>query len=160
MDTFFIILLVAAFVAVAYYFGKKKNDKLIAGHRIVARPYDWYKNGELFTLTGADFARVAQGVTGADLSGTGASASKSDEKQVIGFKSGTWQAELYKKENDGDKDVYYFHFVKWDSRNGTPYGLSGMNILQTAVEKVFLAIDPGTQVKAVPIHIKSRPSFF
>jgi len=159
METFIIILISIALVAVVYVLGKKRRDALIADNRIVNRPYEFFKNAEIFTLTGASFERVVQGVLDADFSGAGASATKSDSRKAVNFKGPTWKAEFYKKDNDGERDVYYFHFQSWDARNGTPYGLTEMNILLTAVEKVFLAIDPAAQVKTVPIKVTSKPSF-
>lgn len=35
-----------------------------------------------------------------------------------------------------------------------------MNILITAIEKMFLSIDPAAQVKNVPIQVKTKPNFF
>lgn len=35
-----------------------------------------------------------------------------------------------------------------------------MNILITAIEKMFLSIDPGAQVQNIPIKVKTNPSFF
>ena len=55
MTVFWIFVCSAAIVAAAYFAGKPRRDKMIADKKIVARPYEWYKNAEVFTLYGEDF---------------------------------------------------------------------------------------------------------
>ena len=60
----------------------------------------------------------------------------------------------------GEKDSYYFHFTNWDTRNGVNPQSEQMNTLLTTIEKVFLKIDPQTQVSTEDIKVKHRPKFF
>lgn len=138
----------------------KASNQLMDEGRVVRRTNNWLKSAEEFTLTGGDFARVVQGVQAADLSGTGLNATKSDAEQAVGFKSSTWSAILSKEDDAGDKNVYDFHFVAWHEHNGVPQDALAMNVLLTAVEKLFLAIDPNTQVRTTPIKVKTKTDFF
>lgn len=158
MEAFIIIAVIAVF-GIALYYNMKKNKELTDSGRIVKRSGLWYENAEQFTLSGADFDRVVKGIQASDLSGTGVSVSKSDEKKALWFASSTWRAVLHKMENAGDKDVYEFSMLHWKEHNGVVQTGVEMNLLLTAIEKVFVAIDPGTQVTTRPIHVKTKTDF-
>jgi hypothetical protein len=158
--TAFIIIVVIAIFGIALYYNVKRTNALTESGRIVKRGGNWYENAEQFTLSGADFERVVKGIQASDLSGTGVSVSKNDQKQALWFTTSTWRSVLRKLENAGDKDVYEFSMLHWKEHNGVVQTGVEMNILLTAVEKVFVSIDPATQVTTRPISVKTKTDFF
>ena len=84
----FAILLSVGLVAIAVFFGLRQgkvNQQLMDEGRIVQRKYVITEQAEEFTLRGADFARVLQGIQNADLRGSGVSVQKNDANQVFFF---------------------------------------------------------------------------
>ena len=65
-------------------------------------------------------------------------------------------------QNDADgKNIWYFSFMNWkEDRYGLPEDVTEMNILVTGIEKIFLSIDPNTEVKNTPIQTKTKTKFF
>ena len=47
-------------------------------------------------------------------------------------------------------------FPAYRTRNGVPYRPDTMNVMETAVEKTFLAIDPRTRVENHRLQFKSK----
>ena len=159
----FAILISVGAVAIGLFFGLrhgKVNHQLLDEGRIVQRKYVITEQAEEFTLRGADFARVMQGIQNADLRGSGVSVQKNDANQVFFFNGSNWKAEMYRKNGIGDQNVWYFHFTNWKTYRGMVQEHIPMNILITAIEKMFLSIDPAAQVKNVPIQVKTKPNFF
>lgn len=159
----FAYLLIAGALSVGLILGlrqAKVNRQLIDEGRIVQRKYIITEQAEEFTVQGADFARVLQGIQDADLRGSGVSVQKNEAKQVFFFNGSNWKAEMYRKDDMGGKNVWYFHFTNWKTYRGMVQEHIPMNILLTAMEKMFLSIDPAAQVKNVSIQVKTKPSFF
>lgn len=158
IDIFLVVFFVA--LAVILVTQVKKNNQLLKDGKITKRKYVLPEQAEEFTLRGADFARVLKGIQDADLSGSGVSVQKNDANQAFFFNGSNWKAEMYRKNDIGDQNVWYFHFTNWKTRKGMVENVIPMNILITAMEKMFLSIDPGTQVQNIPIKVKTNPSFF
>ncbi len=157
------ILLIVGALAIGLFFGLRQvkvNRQLMDEGRIIQRNYVITEQAEEFTLRGADFVRVLQGIQNADLQGSGVSAQKNDTNQVFFFTGSNWKAEMYRKNDIGDQNVWYFHFTNWKTYRGMVQEHIPMNILITAIEKMFLSIDPAAQVKNVPIKVKTKPDFF
>lgn len=159
----FAILLIVGAVAIGLTLGLRQgkvNHQLMDEGRIVQRKYVITEQAEEFTLRGADFARVLRGIQDADLRGSGVSIQKNDANQVIFFTGSNWKAEMYRKNDIDNQNVWYFHFTNWKTYRGMVQEHIPMNILITAMEKMFLSIDPAAQVKNIPIQVKTKPSFF
>ena len=159
----FAILLSVGAVAIGLFFGLRQgkvNNQLLDEGRIVKRKYVITEQAEEFTLRGADFARVLQGIQDADLRGSGVSVQRNDTNQAFFFTGSNWKAEMYRKNDVGDQNVWYFHFTNWKTYRGMVQEHIPMNILITAIEKMFLSIDPGAQVQNIPIKVKTNLSFF
>ena len=79
----------------------------------------------------------------------------------IDFQAGiNYSAVLYRVEQTAEKSVYCFKFTKWRSQHGAPVCADAMNTLLTSVEKMFLGIDPNTQVTTVKNDIKTKRHLF
>ena len=84
----FAILLSVGAVAIGLFFGLRQgkvNNQLLDEGRIVKRKYVITEQAEEFTLRGADFARVLQGIQDADLRGSGVSVQRNDTNQAFFF---------------------------------------------------------------------------
>ena len=82
----FAILLSVGAVAIGLFFGLRQgkvNNQLLDEGRIVKRKYVITEQAEEFTLRGADFARVLQGIQDADLRGSGVSVQRNDTNQAF-----------------------------------------------------------------------------
>lgn len=153
-------ILIILFVAVVVYVNFSRYYRLIGEGQIIKRPANFEEKAEIFTLSNADWERVWEELRAADYHGA-VSVSKDAQRPLMVCKGAGWDAELYKMETDvGEKDSYYFHFTKWDTRNGVNPQSEQMNTLLTTIEKVFLKIDPQTQVSTEDIKVKHRPKFF
>lgn len=158
-----VILILAGAVAIGLFFGLRQgkiNRQLLDEGRIIRRKYVITEQAEEFTLRGADFARVLQGIRNADLRGSGVSVQKNEANQIFFFNGSNWKAEMYRKNDAGNQNVWYFHFTSWKTYRGMVEEHIPMNILMTAIEKMFLSIDPGAQVRNMPVKVKTNPSFF
>ena len=82
----FAILISVGAVAIGLFFGLRQgkvNNQLLDEGRIVKRKYVITEQAEEFTLRGADFARVLQGIQDADLRGSGVSVQRNDTNQAF-----------------------------------------------------------------------------
>ncbi len=154
------IILIVLFVAVVAYVNFSRYQRLIDEGQIIKRSANFEETAEIFTLSNASWERVWEELRTADYHGA-ASGSRDAQHPMIVYKGAGWGAELYQMETDaGEKDSYYFHFTNWDTRNGVNPQSEQMNTLLTTIEKVFLKIDPQTQVSTEDIKVKHRPKFF
>ncbi len=154
------IILIVLFVTVVAYVNFSRYYRLIDKGQIIKRPANFEEKAEIFTLCNASWERVLEELRTADYH-RAASGSADAQHPLMVYKGAGWGAELYKMETDaGEKDSYYFHFTNWDTMNGVNPQSEKMNTLLTTIEKVFLKIDPQTQVSTEDIKVKHRPKFF
>ncbi|MBQ5960911.1 MAG: hypothetical protein IJL53_09690 [Firmicutes bacterium] len=162
-----IILAVVAIIVVAGISGANKTKELLASGKIIQRPYGFHEQQETFSVHGADITRIIEDIKNSDLGG--ASATKVEGKQLIVFKHATgWTAQLYKAKDpeegpaEPDLTTWIFNFTHWKKDNSMVAGLQQMNILTTSIEKMFLAIDPKTQVTTSQMAVKTttKTKFF
>ncbi len=163
MGNFMLVLLIsAAIIGIVCYFGKQRNDRLIAEGKIISRKTNFYEFAEIFTLSGIDYNRIRSAVDNADFSDLKATVYKDlDGQRKILFRSGyEWNAEIsFKGETDG-KYRYRFEFVAWNEHNGIPFRMDTMNMMETKVEKLLLSLDPSASVQSVENKLTTKRSFF
>lgn len=73
---------------------------------------------------------------------------------------GNWGASLCQREAPEGKVAYRFQFTHWKVSDFGVIGEVQMNMLLTAVEKMFLSIDPDTQVKTQLLETQTSHKFF
>ncbi len=72
-----------------------------------------------------------------------------------------WNARLYYTGEKDGKAVYCFEFLNWKVKDGLiVQGGMYMNMLVVAIEKMFLDIDPNTQVTDKRVDIKTKYRFY
>ena len=147
----FVLLIVAAVMGVVIYFAMKSHNKMVADGKIISRRTNFMESAEEFTLSAVDPARVTEAVKAIDYAEMRTKMQGSNEQQLFKFTGSTWSAQLHKLRDNGTQVVYRFEFTNWKTHNGMPQDGLNMNKLTTAVEKIFLSLDPNTQVRTVPL---------
>lgn len=148
------ILLVLAGIAyfVFVYLNEQRHK---AEGNAIDRPFDFMEYVETFTLrrvTNDEFAAAAKA---GNLTANSRTSMKGDSSKIE-F-SGPFDAVLERVERTEEKSVYQFRFTHWPSGGKTPSML--MNILLTSVEKMFLSLDPNTQITTKKGDFKTKVSF-
>ena len=152
---------------------------MVADGKIISRRTNFMENAEEFTLTVVEPERVTEAVKAIDYAEMRTKMQGSNEQQLFKFTGSTWSAQLHKLRDNGTQVVYRFEFTNWKTHNGMPQGTQvvyrfeftnwkthngmpqdglNMNKLTTAVEKIFLSLDPNTQVRTVPLEFKTKHS--
>jgi len=159
---FWIILI--AVVGVGVILGVKqaqRNKELYESGKMTKRNYTITDEAEEFTLVGADFSNVSRAIDSYNFADYRISVSPNKGNQSFTFVCKTWQAGLRQKNDADGKNIWYFSFMNWkEDRYGLPEDVTEMNILVTGIEKIFLSIDPNTEVKNTPIQTKTKTKFF
>lgn len=159
--TVMIILISAGIFGCSIYLSKRKNEQLLSEGKIVEREKDFMEKAEEFSLTVKEPSQVAEGVRKISYSEMSVTMKADSEGQSFHF-SNTWgwNARLYYKGKDGEKSVYCFEFLNWKTKDYMIQGGLYMSMLLTAIEKMFLDIDPNTQVTTRHLNTKTKHSFF
>ncbi|MBP1586498.1 MAG: hypothetical protein ILP17_12465 [Lachnospiraceae bacterium] len=152
------LLLIAVIVVIAAVAGSSYRKKLIGSGQIVNRRAGFEEYAEILTIKEMPFSQVESALRSGNYYGK-ANLVTNSAKQAIGFNGAGWSAQLFHM-NDSDRNAYCFEFIKWQSRNGIPYEALAMNTVLTAVEKVFLGLDPGTQVSTKKVEVTTKSHFF
>lgn len=118
------------------------------------------EKAEQFTLKNADFAAVINALKEIDFGKAGVSVQGSTKDGAVHFGGSGWVARLAALESEGDTYSYLFNFTEWQNRRGVPQDLVTMNATLTAVEKMFLKLDPNAQVTTQKFKTSTKPSFF
>ena len=153
-----VLLIVAAVMGVVIYFAMKSHNKMVADGKIISRRTNFMENAEEFTLTVVEPERVTEAVRAMSYADMHTKMQCSNEQQLFKFTGSTWSAQLHKLRDNGTQVVYRFEFTNWKTQNGMPQDGLNMNKLTTAVEKIFLSLDPNTQVRTVPLEFNTKHS--
>lgn len=157
-----IVIIVVAVVAgiVVLIIRQMRFRRMKEEGKVVKRSYAYEREAEIFTLSNADFGKVVEALQQTDLSKSHISWGSSGESQTISFQTYCWKAELFRLENEGELFRYQFQFTHWETHNGGIKNYTNMNVLLTAVEKLFLQLDPNTKVATERQKVHSKPNFF
>ena len=139
-------------------FTLKKEAKLRDQGKLVYRDKDFYRNAEIFTLGPVEPGKVTEGIK-AFLPEFRLAVNGNTARTVTfkGNAASPWSADLTRVSSDEEKTVYRFEFTGWKSsgRSGKPDDELAMNMLETAVEKMFVTLDPNTKVHTEPVTFHS-----
>lgn len=150
---FILIGVLAVLFILFMVMSKRKESKLRSEGKLVYRDKEFYKNAEVFTLKLVTPAQVAGDIkviaARMKLNVSGNTAG------TVTFKGNPaipWSADLTRLQSNEEQTVYRFEFTSWksSSRSGKPDGEMDMNMLETAIEKMFAGFDPDTQVHTEP----------
>ena len=135
-----------------------KTKQLVQGGKIIQRQPRFWEYKEYFT-TDATYEQVKEAVRNNSFDGCSVTIQFSyNNMQSIYFQSSSWTASFDCLESQSDKNYFRFHFIDWEARRGVPYGVDAMNVLETTIEKILLAIDYDTLVenRRMEIHTKTK----
>ncbi len=161
-DLILIVLVSAALLGGALYFGQKRADSLIAEGKMIKRDMDFWNFAEIFTLSSVDYKKLRSEINDMDFSEFKiTSYPDNGGKSEILFKSGyEWNARiLYLGESEG-RNKFRFEFTTWNTYNGLPMRSDTMNMMETKIEKMFLKLDPNTVVETVENKIETKHKLF
>ncbi|MBQ6380604.1 MAG: hypothetical protein IJJ41_03260 [Clostridia bacterium] len=154
--TYIIIAVSVVLFAVAIIVGVLRNRKLVQEGKIIKRQGSFWESAELF-ITQAAFDQVLRSLSRTDLRDCKVTAEHSSGSRYVVFRSShAWNAALEYKGSNNGIHYYEFSFPAYRTRNGVPYRPDTMNVMETAVEKTFLAIDPRTRVENHRLQFKSK----
>ena len=157
MTLFIIILIAAALFGVSHYFHKQKTANLVSEGKIIERKGGFHEQMQEFTLAPVDPVLLTQKLKTLPYSDMNVTMSGDSAKQIFRFTHSTFEAQLVRTDSNTEKSVYVFKFNHWTANKyGSPFGYYKMNMLQTAIEKLFLSIDPKTQVRSREMQTKTK----
>lgn len=160
MQFLIVILISLAIIVPIVIVAQKKHEQLVAEGSIVERKIDFVEKAEIYTIKKLeDFSPVTNGVMNFNYGDIRCTLDGDKAKQTYHFKGGDWSADLWLVGNSETETVYRFEFANWSERRGIPYSAVNMNKLETAVEKLFMSIDPNAMVRAEKIEYKTNHSF-
>lgn len=165
MTEVLVLIAIAALAALILGYRYNQAKGLRDQGKIVKRDMEFKNQSEHFFLQDAPFEKVAKLIEGMDL--VDAKVKKRTvhpEERYIAFASsgeaaGTWNAVLELIDHTAEEYHYDFHFTRYGTyKRGAP--LLTMNVLLTAIEKMFLSIDPQTKVTTKNLTVKSKRNIF
>lgn len=142
------------------FFMYLRYKSLMESGKITKRKGDFVEQAEDFILSLKDPDEVARLIQELPYAEMKVSVYPANGNRDFQFTGGGWSARLYRKEDEGEKAVYTFQYLKWETHNGLTVHADQMNMLLTAVEKMFLKLDPATQVKTRLLETKTTHKFF
>ena len=153
-----ILAVAAAVFGIVFYFSYKEHKKLVAAGEILSRATNFMEKGEEFTLSLPDSASVTEGIRNLPYEKMSVSVKGNSKDQFFRFQGTKWTAMLRRQSEESGISVYRFEFTGWKTSRGMAEDSLNMNRLQTAIEKMFLRLDPETTVREFPLELKTRHS--
>lgn len=155
--TIILVLLISGALLLYMY---QRHQKLVDSGKIINRDRNFVEKAEDFVLTldGSDeVARRLQEISYTEMK---VSMRILDDGHSFQFVGNTWSARLYRKNDEDGKAIYSFQYLNWKTHDGGIMYEDHMNMLLTAIEKIFLSIDPNTQVRTRLLETKTSHKFF
>ena len=162
-STALIILGVCVALLILFKFLSLRGEsKLESQGKIVRREKGFNENAEIFTMGPIDQNKVTEGLKeiGNSMRISINGNTNTQSFSITGGSWSQWSARLKLIEADETKTVYRFLFNHWKSNahSTTPEDPTSMNLVLTAVEKMFLNIDPNTKVHTEPVSYHTEKS--
>lgn len=137
-----------------------RHHKLVSDGKVIERGRNFVEQAEDFILTLEAPAQVVERIRALPYAEMKVSMRMEGNGQSFLFSGSNWSAKLYRKNDEAEKAVYSFQYLQWKTYNGSIQYEDHMNMLLTAIEKMFLSIDPNTKVKTRLLETKTRHKFF
>ena len=149
-----VVILVIALGVSAWYKASQKSKG-----NIIDRAKDFAEYAEIFTLRPITDEEFMEAIRKANFRATNNTKVSRGESGAVYLEVGSYfKSKITPKETTEDKSVYRYEFISWSSKHGKPEHDIEMNKQMTMVEKMFLDLDPGTQVASVKNEIKTKRS--
>lgn len=150
----FMFLIIGAAIAIAVVIGTKRNKVYTAEGKIIKRDINFYKNKQFFKSFINDQQAFFNALTAA-AQGTGICSVSGNYGSTVIYKGKTWTARLERLQSNDGSLMFSYALSQYDEYRGLPKNIVDFNIMLTAIEKVFLQFDPGTQITEQAIAFKS-----
>lgn len=154
------LLLVLLLSAAVFYYMYQRHKKLVDSGKVIERERNFVEKAEDFVLTSEVPDEVSRRLQSLPYAEMKASMRVADGGQSFLFTGSTWSAKLFRKNDEAGKAVYSFQYLNWKTRDGGVMYEDHMNMLLTSIEKMFLSIDPNTQVRTRLLETKTSHKFF
>ena len=151
-----VVILVIALGVSAWYKASQKSKG-----NIIDRAKDFAEYAEIFTLKPITDEEFMAAIKKANFPAVNNTKVSRAESGAIYLEVGSYfKSKITPKEKTEDKSVYRYEFISWSSKHGKPEHDIEMNRQMTSVEKMFLDLDPNTQVATVKNEIKTKRDLF
>ena len=152
------IIAAVVLIVVAIGFSAWWKGRLIGQGKIIQRASDFVEYAEIFTIRPIPNEEYAAALKALDLKKTGTSLE--GNTKAVKFSGIYFSASIRCVEQTETNSVYRFEFDSWKTKYGRPSFENEMNMLLTAVEKMFVQLDPNAQVSTVKNEITTKRSIF
>ena len=153
MDVRTLGLIIAIVIAAVAFYQKVQHRR---EGSTVSRSRDFVAYSETFTLRHISDEEFRDAIEAASPNkDTGASMRGNASRVVF---EGPFRAELVRTEQSDEKTVYTFRFTNWSSRYGVATREEDMNLLLTAIERMFVSLDPETKVTSKKEDVTTKRS--
>lgn len=136
---------------VAYRWDEKRKKKLIGEGKLIERDSGFEENTEDFTIASQCDPIVAPAVRSIPFDSCRAKLVEDDGVTFVIARPKDWKAVLTRTLQDHGTCTYNFRFIQWEDNANRLH----MNMLLTAVEKLFLSLDPNVKVHVRKMNVKT-----
>jgi hypothetical protein len=161
------IIVAVGVVALRYYFVFKKKAELKETGKLIDRDNVFFRQKHIFTTKTASIAKVGEVLDISALTEAKITVFKAYDQDAIAFRQGgaggTYEAGIRADKTEGELYQYAFYVESWTANGSSQYSytdLHGANVLLTAIEKAFIALDPDTAVRREMTTHKTKSKWF
>lgn len=152
------IILAVLLIVAAVGFSAWWKGRLIGQGKIIRRASDFVEYAEIFTVRSISDEEYVAALKALDLKKT--CTSLEGNTKAVKFTGTYFSASIRCVEQTETSSVYRFEFDSWKTKYGRPSLENEMNMLLTMVEKMFVRLDPNTQVSTVKNEITTKRNIF
>jgi|GEM_PF-5908007 len=156
---FLVIFAVLYFIfAPIYNQAAEQGESLMKDGLIINRDIDFMKDAQTFSLSNISMNTLIAAMKNNGLPFDGLEWKTGEN--VMTFTYRTWDAQMVKLDDNDDGVRWEFSFLSWERMQyGGAVDFTPMNMLLTAVEKSFVALDSNTKIQTERIKINTNSKF-
>ena len=153
-----ILIVFAVVFVVIFLVMKQKSDRLFEEGKTIKRKDLFYEKRHIFTVKNAPWDLVVKKATSLNIPEAKVTVypNNGGYREILYKSAYSWNAKLDQIEEGEDANVYQFEFSEYIARSGGLPNMIPMNVMQTAIEKMFLELDPQATVEAHEIKRKTK----
>ena len=159
-----VILLVVIGIAIAAgIFARKARNKLLDEGKIILRESKFWDKSETFSVAGTTLEDVYSRLPSEDLKKyVGGYELQKDKNRIVFVHNGydeSYAGTLNLTSAENGINTFCLLINQYKTKNSSPNEMS-LNVLYTAVEKIFLGIDPNVKVRTEYVDRQVKHSLF
>ncbi len=148
-----LFIIIGALIAWAFWYKSRQLKKFYDSGRMIKRDGKFWDDASIFGLTGASYEIVKANMEKIDLTET--SVKITEDNNRFNFIGRDFEAYLKLESEENGNQVWRYEVYKYDSKYGVPNNKDEMNVVLTAIEKMFLGLDNSTKVETIAIKHKT-----